>query len=128
MKRYSAKLLFQHRADLGGGKSDIMRRCEERLIVLSARNAESALHKAKAHGVKSEFSGDVATGNENFHFDFIGVMDLLEIGIECETDEVWYDIRIRKQPMERREKFIPPEENLNAIFWERESKNKGKPN
>jgi hypothetical protein len=49
MKRYSAKLFFQHRFDLGDGKSDIMRRCEERLIVLSARNGKSALRKAKAH-------------------------------------------------------------------------------
>ena len=120
MKRYSAKLLFQHRADYGNGKSDIMRRCEERLIVLSARNAESALRKAKTHGSKAEFSGDEEMGNPDFRFEFIGVMDLLEIGIECEPDEVWYDISIRKLPMEQKEKLIPPEEKLNAIFWENE--------
>jgi hypothetical protein len=124
MKRYSAKLLFQHRADYGSCKSDIMRRCEERLIVLSARNAQSALRKAKAHGGKAEFSGDEEMGNPGFRFEFIGVMDLLEIGLECDPDEVWYDISTRKLPMERKSKLIPREEKLNAIFWENESKKK----
>lgn len=124
MKRYSAKLLFQHRADFGNGKSDIMRRCEERLILLSARNAGSALRKAKAHGGKAEFSGDEEMGNSGFRFEFIGVMDLLKIGTECGPDEVWYDISRRKLPMERRSKLIPPEDKLNAIFWENEAKKK----
>jgi hypothetical protein len=120
VKRYSAKLLFQHRSDLGDGKSDIMRRCEERLIVLSARDAKSALRKAKAHGGKSEFSGNEEMGNPGFRFEFVGVLDLLEIGIECEPDEVWYDISTRKLPMERRDKLIPPEEKLNAVLLENE--------
>ena len=45
-------------------------------------------------------------------------MDLLDIGIECGPDEVWYDITTRKRPMERRDELIPPDEKLNAIFWE----------
>jgi hypothetical protein len=122
MKRYSAKLLFQYRADLGKGKSDTMRRCEERLIVLSARNAESALRKAKAHGEKSEFEGTAEAGNPLL-FEFVGVVDLLEIDM-LEPEEVWFDIYTRKLPMERRDTFIPPEEKLNAIFWEREQKRK----
>ena len=114
MKRYSAMLLFQYRADLGNGKNNIMRTCEERLIVLLARSAKSALTKAKAHGSKAEFQGE----NENgapLYFEFVGVSDLLEIGIECDTDEVWYDISTRKQPMERKGKFIPQESELTAI-------------
>ncbi|MCX6997816.1 MAG: DUF4288 domain-containing protein [Kiritimatiellaeota bacterium] len=97
--------------------------CEERLIVLSARNAQSALHKAKSHGRKAEFSATAEAGNE-IHFEFVGIIDLLEIGIECLPDEVWYDISIRKLPMEQKNKIIPPEEKLNAIFWERKSKGK----
>ena len=42
-------------------------------------------------------------------------MELLELGIECDHDEVWYDIRERMLPMEHREKLIPPESELNAI-------------
>jgi hypothetical protein len=117
MKKYSAKLLFQFRVDCGSGQSDIMRRCEERIIVLSAHNAKSALRKAKLKGSKAEFIGTGEAGNP-IHFEFVGVLDLLEIGIECEPDEVWYNITTKKRPMERRDKIIPKEENLNALFWE----------
>jgi len=123
MKRYSAKLLFQYRAALGDNPDGIMRTCEERLILVKARNAKAALNKVKTHGKKSEFKAKSEAGN-TFYFDFIGVMDLLEIGIECETDEVWYDIYTRKLPMERKHTFIPPEDELNAIMLERKSKRK----
>ncbi len=120
MKRYSAMLLFQYRADLGNGQSDVMRRCEERLIVLFARNAESALRKAKAYGKESEFDGRAEAGNPLL-FEFVGVKDLLEL--EClDEAEVWYDIKTIKQPMERRDKLIPSEAKLNAIYWERRGK------
>ncbi len=49
------------------------------------------------------------------HFEFVGVMDLLELGLECEPDEVWYDIRDRLLPMERRDRLLPPEHKLNAM-------------
>ena len=126
MKRYSAMLLFQYRADLGNGQSDVMRRCEERLIVLFARNAESALRKAKAHGKKSEFEGRAEAGNPCL-FEFIGVKDLLDLELHDEV-EVWYDIRTLNLPMERRDKLLPPEDKLNAIFWERREKTKKNPN
>ena len=121
MKKYSAKLLFQFRADLGGGKSDTMRRCEERIILLSARNAQSALRKAKAHGKRSELEGTAEAGNPIL-FEFIGVMDMIEVGIECEPEEVWYEYRFRKLPMERKDRFIPPEEELDAIRLERQAR------
>jgi hypothetical protein len=113
-------LLFQYREDLGNGKSDVMRCCEERLIVLQARNAESALRKAKAHGKKAEFKGKSSADNPLL-FEFVGVKDLLELHF-LDENEVWYDIRTLKLPMERRSTLIPPEEELNAIFWERRNK------
>lgn len=116
--RYSAKLLFQFRADLGEGRSDIMRRCEERIVVVQARSADSALRKVKAYAKKAEFQGEAEAGNPIF-FEFIGVMDLLELGVEAGAKEVWYDIVTRKQPSERREVFIPPESHLSAIRCER---------
>jgi len=121
MKRYSAKLLFQFRADLGKGRSDTIRRCEERIIVLSARGAESALRKAKQYGKRKEFDAEAEAGNP-IYFEFIGVTDLLELGPECGPDEVWYDIVLRKLPSERRDKLIPKEGALNAILWERRQK------
>lgn len=122
MKRYSAMLLFQYRADLGNGQSDVMRCCEERLIVLFARNAESALRKAKAHGKESEFNGRSEAGNRVL-FEFVGVKDLLLLELHDEQ-EVWYDIRTLKLPMERRDKILPPEDMLNALYWERRGKKK----
>lgn len=125
MKRYSEKLLFQYRADLGQGQSDIMRRCEERIIVVMARSAESALKKVKIYAEKEEFDGEAEAGN-SIYFEFVGVMDLLELGTECEANEVWYNIVTRKLPSERKDVFIPKESNLNALFWERKEKNKPK--
>ena len=122
MKRYSAKLLFQFRADLGKGHSDTMRRCEERIVVLSARGAESALRKAKTYGKNEEFDARAEAGNP-IYFEFIGVTDLLELGSKCDPNEVWYDICTRKLPSERRDKLIPKEGDLNAIGWERRHKN-----
>jgi hypothetical protein len=48
-------------------------------------------------------------------FEFVGVLDLLELGLECEADEVWYDTRQMLTPMERRESLIPPERELSAF-------------
>ena len=97
-----------------------MRICEERLIVITARDAKSALRKAKAHGKKAEYDGTSEAGNP-VYCEFVGVMELLKLGIECEPEEVWYDIYTRKLPMERKHRFIPPEDKLNAIFFESES-------
>jgi hypothetical protein len=118
-------MLFQYRADLGDGRSDVMRRCEERIVVFHAINAISALRKAKAYGKGAEFEGKAEAGN-SIHFEFVGITDLLELGIETEPQEVWYDIVTLKQPSERRDKLIPKESQLNAIHWERQRNQKTK--
>ncbi len=61
------------------------------------------------------------------YFEFVGITDLLELGIETEPEEVWYDIVTMKQPSERRYKLITNESQLNAILRERQ-KNPKKPN
>jgi len=113
MNRYSAKLLFQFRVDTGAATGK-HRTCEERIILVEARSASSALAKVKRKGKRAEFDYTNTDGNP-VYFEFIGVMDLLHLGVECEADEVWYDIRKRMSPMERRDVFIPPEHELNAI-------------
>jgi len=123
MNRYAAKLLFQFRAALGDDPAGTMRTCEERIIVVTAPDAAAALVRAKAYGDDAEFEGVGEAGN-TFHFDFVGVMELLELGCECEPEEVWYDIYTRKLPMERKAHFIPPEDELNAIALEREARSK----
>jgi hypothetical protein len=111
--RYSAKLLFQFRVDLGADTGK-RRLCEERLITFHARSARAALAVAKRKGKQSEH--DYANGEGNrVYFEFVGVMELVELGVECDADEVWYDIRERLLPMERRGKLVPPEDQLCAL-------------
>jgi hypothetical protein len=113
VNRYSAKLLFQYRVDLGAntGKRRI---CEERIVLIEARSALSALAKAKRKGKQAQHNYRNDEGS-TVYFEFIGVMDLLCLGVECDIDEVWYDIREYLSPMERRDVFIPPEDELNAL-------------
>jgi hypothetical protein len=113
VNRYSAKLLFQFRVDIGSD-SGKRRLCEERIVVVHARSAQVAIKKSNRRGKSAEHSYVNDEGN-NVYFEFIGIMDLLELGPECEDDEVWYDIKERLLPMERRDRLIPPESDLNAI-------------
>ena len=111
--RFAAKLLFQFRVEIGG-ISNVMRLCEERIVSFTARSARSALTKAKARGKRAEHrypNGDGAT----VHFEFVGVLELMHLGVECDSDEVWYDIIQRKRPMERASEILPSEGSLRAL-------------
>lgn len=92
----------------------MMRLCEERIVVLRAETARKALAMAKRRGKRAEFRRRNDAGGM-VHFEFVGIMDLLHLGIECEDDEVWYDITQRKLPMERAAEILPPEHELDAI-------------
>ncbi|MFT3806818.1 DUF4288 domain-containing protein [Arenimonas sp.] len=111
--RYAAKLLFQFRIEFDG-ESGTMRLCEERILLLHAKRAKQALSLAKKRGKAAQhrFRND-AGGMVNF--EFVGVLDLLRLGSECEEDEVWYDITRRKLPMERSATILPAERELNAF-------------
>jgi hypothetical protein len=110
---YSAKLLFEHWIT-ANGQPAVRRTCEERLILLQATSARLALREAKAQARASQWRSRNSHGNP-WHFRFIGVLDLLHLGIECQPNEVWYDIKERVTPMERRRTLVPPERCLNAI-------------
>lgn len=94
--KFAAKILFQFRV-VAGGESNVMRTCEERIIVFDAPTARTTLAEAKKRGKKAQhrYKND---GGGLVHFEFVGVMDLLHLGAECEDDEVWYDITQRKLP------------------------------
>lgn len=111
--RYAAKLLFQFRVTIDGDDG-IMRTCEERIVVLRATHARDALARAKRYGRKAQHRYRNSDGHP-VHFQFVGVLDLLQLGFECDEDEVWYDIVTRKQPMERAASILPDESSLNAI-------------
>jgi hypothetical protein len=105
MTRYAAKLLFQFRVEVDGDPGK-RRLCEERIINFSARSPREALRRAKRRGKKGEHSYKNSDGN-TVAFEFVGIMDLMSLGLEAEADEVWYEIRERMLPMERRGKIIP---------------------
>lgn len=111
--RYGAKLLFQFRVTVDGSPG-IRRICEERIINFSATDARAALKEAKRRGRAAQHSYRNNHGNP-VYFQFLGVMELLCLGVECDDDEVWYDILERVTPKERSRKFIPPESKLHAI-------------
>jgi len=116
MKRYAAKLLFQYRVVVGTeeGKRRI---CEERIVLILAPSARQALILAKRNGKAGQHSYRNDEGNR-VHFEFIGVMELLHLGLECEPDEVWYEIIQRVRPRERKNRLVPPEPKLQAIRCE----------
>jgi hypothetical protein len=116
MNRYAAKLLFQFR--VRGGSTDNQKRlCEERIILLSAASARTALAKAKRRGAEARHSYLNGRGH-TVYFEFIGVRELLHLGAGCEPDEVWYEIGERLRPKERKRKLIPAESSLQAIRFE----------
>jgi hypothetical protein len=116
MNTYSAKLLFQFRVTIDGDPGK-RRTCEERIILVKAGSAQLALKKAKREGIKGQCRYKNADGNPVF-FEFIGIMDLLHLGVECGNGEVWYDMKERLLPSERKDKLIPPESMLSAILHE----------
>lgn len=111
--RFAAKLLFQFRVEDESG-SNTMRLCEERILVLHAADARDALAQARRRGEagQNRYANDEGA---TVHFEFVGVLDLLHLGSECEEDEVWYNIVRRKLPMERAGEIVPAEDQLNAI-------------
>ncbi len=112
-ERYAAKLLFQFRVTVDGDDG-VMRTCEERIVVLRATHARDALARAKRHGRKAQHRYRNGDGHP-VAFEFVGVMELLHLGAECDEDDVWYAIKSLKQPMERAASILPDEAELTAI-------------
>ncbi len=99
------------------GKPGKMRLCEERIIICMATHARDAHRIAKSAGKKAQHNYKNNDGNKVF-FEFIGVIELISCDDVLNKNEVWYDIKRYRQPMERRNKLIPPEDKLNAIRFE----------
>ena len=116
MDRYAAKLLFQFRVTVAGG--DFKRRlCEERIIILRDTSAKRAYAQAQRKGRIAQHSYLNGDGNL-VRFEFIGVMELMHLGLECEHDEVWYEMKQRLLPDERQDDLIPPPAFLAAFRHE----------
>jgi len=108
VNRYSAKLLFQYRLEEADTE---MRRCEESTVVVKAETAKDAIRQLKKQGKARQFRY-VSTEQRRIRFEFVGIMDILRLGMECEANEVWYSVYTRKQPMERRSTLVRTDSQL----------------
>jgi len=82
-------------------------------VTLKEKNASLALRQAKKIGLDSEANYKNDQGQQ-VHIEFVGVLDFMQMGVESESNEVWYDIRTMLEPMERKDKIIPAEKKLLA--------------
>jgi hypothetical protein len=123
-RRYAVLLLFQFRV-VTASVSNKRRLCEKRLIVLSCPDARTALREATRRGRRSQFHYYNAMGGQVF-FEFVGILDILHLGSECEPDEVWYEIERINQPMERREELIPSRNRLDRLAADQDPDNIGR--
>lgn len=113
---YGAKLLFQWRV-VEGRKTKQRRLCEERVVLIRAGSPRNALAQAKRYGMAESFKDPVARprGREVF-FEFIGVIDLDTVfaNFTEHPAEVWYELRERVRPMERRRKLLVSENRMRV--------------
>lgn len=105
-------MLFQFRV-VRNGISNRKRVCEERIILFEADSVASALKMARKRGKKDEFSYDAEDAGATVFFEFVGVLDLVDVNI-LENDEVWYRLVEKLEPIERKEKILPAEHDFSA--------------
>lgn len=122
-RRFAAKLLFQYRVVVKG-RSNRRRVCEERLIVVHAPTAEGAYRSAVNSGRGAQHHYKNSAGNP-VHCEFVGILDLLELGLECSPEEVWYEIKYMLLPKERSRKILPSKHELNAIWAAANDRSRG---
>lgn len=111
MERFFAKLLFQFRKTKKG-KEQKRRLCEERIITILAKSDEDAYKKAVAYGKKSAFIDD--RGHFRASFEFIGILDMDSLFDKegGDIEEVYWNIIEMVEPMERKDKIVPPKNKL----------------
>ncbi len=110
MRRFSTKLLFQWAPSVQPKR----RLCEERLVTFRARSSRDALAKAKRLGRQGEFTYREQGGGRG-RFQFLGILDLMELGVEAGANEVWWDVYQRLEPLRRRTHLLPPESRLRIF-------------
>jgi hypothetical protein len=114
---YAAKLLFEF-CVITNGKPDARRLCEERIVLVEAPSAAQAARLAQRQGKAGQHSYRNNDGGQ-VRFRFVGVLDLCQLGVECASNEVWYELRERVRPMERRRQIVPSLSRLNAVVGEK---------
>jgi len=81
------------------------------MIIVHAKNAFFALKKANKYGKQAEFTADNYAGKV-YSFEFIGITDMLYLYKGFGDEMVWYDMMMKIEPMERKEKLVLSDEDL----------------
>jgi hypothetical protein len=85
--RYAANLLFEYGVERRRTARPL---CEKRIVVLKARDARSAIKKAKQYGKRHEVSYRNADGHR-FRIRFLGLVDVLALEF-ADPEEVYYSL------------------------------------
>jgi hypothetical protein len=110
MKRFAAKFLFDWYPDPVTGHR-FKRLFEERIVVFNAKSANTALTAAKRLGQRSELRYE-----SGHRLRFVGLMQLMELGAECEKGEVWWEFRRRRMTIGRARVRLVPAKRALYVF------------
>jgi len=118
MRKFAVFLLFQFKTE----KNNIINKkriCEERIYNIECETSNIAYKEAKKIGKKEEFS--YIEDKQKVNFEFIGIIDLVELSTLDDNNIVWSRFVEKLTPMERKDKIIPTKDNLTVF-----KKSKGK--
>ena len=103
--RYAAKLLFQYRVE--GEPASRKTLCEERIICFERTSPQRALAYAKSYGKKDKIHYKNCYG-QMVYFELVGVLDMLQLDLEHNPLEIWYEHKRIKEPYSK----LPADEQL----------------
>jgi hypothetical protein len=106
MPRYAAKLLFDWFPD-PITESRVTRLSEERIVTFTARSPREAVVRAKRKGRDGEAGYD-----SGHRLRFVGILQLMALGIECDEGEVWWELRRRRLSKKSVKGLLPSEKSL----------------
>jgi hypothetical protein len=106
MRRYATKLLFAWDPDpvTGSRRTALF---EERIVVFNARSARGALATAKRLGGDGELRYD-----SGLRLRFVGLMQVMELGLECADGEVWWEFCRRRMTIAEAKARLPAKKSL----------------
>lgn len=95
MCRYAARIIHQFKSKILDMKS--RKKCVITTIVFEANNGRTAIQTAKRIGKKMAVNYK-NTDRDRISYTFLGIIDIMQLGDECEVYEVWYDAKSFTNP------------------------------
>jgi len=110
--KFASFMLFQFKT-VANGLVNKKRICEERIYHIYASSADKAYSKANQIGKEEEFS--YKDGDKLISFEFIGIIDLIELSCLEDKNLIWSRFVEKLYPMERKDKIIPEKDKLTVF-------------